>query len=289
MSWRLLILLGFAVLGAGCGGGNDSDDQFLEDTAEAHRGDTPTPSPAVEVPAGPAVTGLELAYGESTERNLVGYIAMPADAAEPLPGVIVIHEWWGLNDNIRAMTERIAAEGYIALAIDLYGGQVAEDPGEAQTYMKEMYSDSEAIQSNLKQAHDYLTQYAFSPRVGTLGWCLGGGVSLNAGLWMPEELDAVVMYYGQVSHDEVQLGGLAMPLLGLFGADDTAIKVADVQRFRNTLSRFGKDATVQIFPGVGHAFANPSGGNFDAAAADKAWEMTLAFLDRTLKNTPAAE
>lgn len=293
MSWRLLILLGFAAFGVSCGGGTDESidssgaEQFLEDTAAAHQDDTPEPSPAAVVPPGRAVLGTELAYGESTERNLVGYVAMPEDAAEPLPGIIVIHEWWGLNDNIRAMTERLAGEGYIALAVDLYGGQVAEDPARAQELMQEMYAAPEAIEANLRQAHDYLTQYAFSPRVGALGWCLGGGVSLSAGLWMPEDLDAVVMYYGRVSDDETELGGLAMPLLGLFGADDTAIKVADVQRFRNTLSRLGKDATVQIFPNVGHAFANPTGVNFNAPAAEEAWAKTLEFLSRTLKDPPA--
>ncbi|MEE8307453.1 MAG: dienelactone hydrolase family protein [Gammaproteobacteria bacterium] len=293
MSRRLLILLGCAVIGVACNGGSDEpsspsdDEQFLEDTATAHQDDTPEPSPATDIAPTRAVVGTELAYGESVERNLVGYVAMPEDAAEPLPGIIVIHEWWGLNDNIRAMAERIAGEGYIALAIDLYGGQVAEDPAQAQEMMQQMYAAPEAIEANLRQAHQYLTQYAFSPRVASLGWCLGGGVSLSAGLWMPEELDAVVMYYGRVTDDEVELGGLTMPLLGLFAADDTAIKVADVQRFRNTLNRLGKDATVQIFPDVGHAFANPSGGNFNAAAAEEAWVKTLEFLTRTLKDVPA--
>lgn len=293
MSRRLLILLGCAVFGIACSGDSNQssdpsgDEQFLEDTATAHEDDTPEPSPAADVPPSRAVLGTELAYGESAERNLVGYVAMPEDAAEPLPGIIVIHEWWGLNDNIRAMAEQIAGEGYIALAIDLYGGQVAEDPAQAQELMQGMYAAPEAIEANLRQAHEYLTQYAFSPRVGVLGWCLGGGVSLSAGLWMPEELDAVVMYYGRVSDDSVALGGLDTPLLGLFAADDTAIKVADVQRFRNVLNRLGKDATVRIFPDVGHAFANPSGGNFNAAAAEEAWGMTLEFLTQNLKDQPA--
>ena len=296
MSWRLIgLLLGSALLGAGCSDTPDEpsdsngDQQFLEDTAAAHQDDTPQPSPAVSVPPARPVLGTELAYGEGAERNLIGYVAMPEDAAAPLPSIIVIHEWWGLNDNIRAMAERLAAEGYIALAIDLYGGRVAETPAEAQELMQAMYAEPAAIEANLRQAHEYLTQYAFSPRVAVMGWCLGGGVSLSAGLWMPDDLDAVVMYYGRVIDDEVQLGGLAMPLLGLFGAEDTAIKVADVQRFRNILNRLGKDATVQIFPNVGHAFANPTGVNFNAVAADAAWAKTLEFLARTLKDDSEAQ
>jgi carboxymethylenebutenolidase len=291
MDWKVMILLSLGGLIAGCGNesrdptSTSGDQEFLEDTAAAHQDDTTAPSPAAEIVPGQAVFGTELAYGEGASRNLVGYVAMPEDAAEPLPGVILIHEWWGLNDNIRAMAKRIAAEGYIALAVDLYGGQVAEDPGKAQQLMAEIFADSAAIQNNLEQAQLYLSQYALSPRVATLGWCLGGGVSLSAGLWMPEKLSGVVMYYGRLVDDPEQLATLNMPLLGLFGANDRVIKAADVQQFRRALNQLDKDATVRIFAGADHGFANPSGVNYNPTAADEAWSMTLEFLTRTLKET----
>ena len=289
MGWKTMILLSLVGLIAGCGSESQNtpsasgDQEFLENTAAAHQDDTAAPSPAAEIAPGRAVFGVELAYGEGAGRNLVGYVAMPEDAAEPLPGVILIHEWWGLNDNIRAMAKRIAAEGYIALAVDLYGGQVAEEPGKAQQLMAEIFADSAAIQANLEQAQTYLSEYALSPRVATLGWCLGGGVSLSAGLWMPETLSGVVMYYGQVVDDPKQLATLNVPLLGLFGANDPLIKAADVQRFRSALTQLDKDATVRIFSGAEHGFANPSGVNYNPNAAEEAWSMTLKFLARTLK------
>ena len=283
---RAWALLSIAI--AACGGepppsdGERTDEEFVADTAGAHEKDTAAPSPAVE--AGPTrpVIGTELPYGESSDRNLVGYLAMPEDAAEPLPGLIVIHEWWGLNDNIKAMTERLAGEGFIALAVDLYGGEVAADPAAAQGLMTELMGDPDAARANLEQAYGYLEQHAFSPRIGVIGWCLGGGYSLRAALWLPDKLDAAVMYYGRVIHDEGQLNALSAPLLGLFGEADQAIPVAQVKRFRSTLGRLGKPATVHIYSGADHAFANPTGRNYQAETAADAWRKTLEFLNRHL-------
>jgi carboxymethylenebutenolidase len=106
---------------------------------------------------------------------------------------------------------------------------------------------------------------------------------LQTALSLPAELDAMVMYYGQVVADEAQLATLKMPILGLFGAEDASIPVASVQVFRVALNRLGKDADVRIYSGVGHAFANPSGGTYDADAAEDAWQRTITFLHRTMR------
>ena len=283
---RCAVLAALVLLVAGCGGEppateNGDAEDFVADTAAAHRDDDTSPSPAAETAPARPVIGSELAYGEMADRNLVGYLAMPEDAAEPLPGLIVIHEWWGLNDNIRAMTERLAAEGYIALAVDLYGGKVAEDPAGAQALMTELMSDSALARDNLAQAYEYLEQHALSPRIGVIGWCLGGGFSLRAGLWLPG-MDAVVMYYGRVIEDKEVLDGLNMPLLGLFGSEDQAIPVAQVQRFRAALGQLEKNADVHIYSGADHAFANPTGRNYDAQTAEDAWRRTQEFLNRHL-------
>ena len=255
----------------------------VEATAAAHSHDTPAPTPLVE--EAPAVPVLEqdLAYGEARSRNLVGFLAMPGDAAEPLPGVLVIHEWWGLNDNIKAMTRRLAGEGYVALAVDLYGGTVADTPEQAQELMAALLAEPDAARANLRQAYEYLEKYAFSPAIGSIGWCLGGGWSLQAALMLPDDLDAMVMYYGQVVTDSALLQSLNMPLLGVFAELDQSIPVRDVQRFRTALNELGKDAEVLIYAGVDHAFANPSGGNYNAQKADEAWATTLAFLNDNLK------
>ncbi len=272
-----------------CGSGDapdataESDRALVENTAQEHSTDTPQPSPVAEVEPGQSVVGRVLAYGEADDRNLMGYLAMPADAAEPLPGLIVIHEWWGLNDNIRAAAERLAGEGYIALAVDLYDGQVATTPAQAQIYMGELMARQDAARNNIRQAHDYLTRYALSPRVGVIGWCLGGGWSLQSALLLEGELDAAVMYYGRVETDEDSLADLSTPLLGLFAGQDQAIKLEDVEAFRATLQRLGKDATIHVYPGADHAFANPSGGNYNEIAAADAWERTVDFLRTRLQ------
>lgn len=252
-------------------------------TAAEPQHDAPVPTPAIDAPPRVPIFEQELAYGESARSNLVGYLAMPQDAAEPLPGIIVIHEWWGLNDNMKAMTRRLAGEGYVALAVDLYGGATAATPDAAQALMSALYADPDAARNNLRQAYDYLEKYAFAPRIATVGWDLGGGWSLQTALSYPGALDAAVMYYGQILTDRDRLAPLTAPVLGFFGGEDASIPVREVQQFRSTLMELGKNAEVLIVPRVDHAFANPSGGNYDARAADETWATTLAFLERHLK------
>jgi carboxymethylenebutenolidase len=285
MRAHFALLAGFALAACDRSGevATEAVAPTVEATAAEHEHDAPTPSPLTA--AAPAVPILEqdLAYGEANGRNLVGYLAMPADAAEPLPGILVIHEWWGLNDNIKAMTRQLAGEGYVALAVDLYGGQVTSDTAQAQTLMAALLGAPDAARGNLRQAYDYLDRYALAPRIGSLGWCLGGGFSLQTALMLPGELDAMVMYYGQVITNPERLAPLSMPILGLFAELDQSIPVRDVQAFRAALNQLGKEAEVLIYSDVDHAFANPSGGSYDAPKAAEAWSATLAFLAEHLK------
>jgi len=268
------------------GAASSSASGTVAATAAEHAHDAPTPSPLAVPPPKVPVLEQELAYGEAQKRNLVGFLSMPKDAAEPLPGVLVIHEWWGLNDNIKAMTRRLAGEGYVALAVDLYGGATADTPEKAQALMTALVSDPDSARANLHQAYEYLEKYALAPRIGSIGWCLGGGWSLQTALMLPNELDAMVMYYGQIVKADSELETLQMPLLGFFGGLDESIPVRDVQDFRQSLQALGKKAEILIYPGAKHAFANPSGGNYDEKAATESWEKTLAFLHENLN--PAA-
>jgi carboxymethylenebutenolidase len=251
-------------------------------TAAEHANDAPTASPLSQVAPERPVLGQHLPYGESGGSNLSGYLAMPEDAAEPLPGVVLVHEWWGLNDNIQAMSRRLAAQGYVVLAVDLYGGEIATTPAQAEALMTRTMTEQEIALDNIRQAYEYLNKYALAPSVGVMGWCLGGGLSLRAALAAPEQFDAAVMYYGQIVTASADLEVLDMPLLGLFGAEDASIPVRDVQRFRTDLRDLGKRAEILIYSDAGHAFANPSGGTYNATAADQAWEKTLEFLAANL-------
>ena len=244
-----------------------------------HANDTTEPSPAAGVAPSRPVVSQTMAYTEHRDELVYGYFAAPADMFEPLPAVIMIHEWWGLNDNIRAMADRLAGEGYIVFAVDMFKGKVASTPGEARVLMMESIEDPDSGKANIRAAFDFVSNTAGAPRIGSIGWCFGGGWSLGTAQLFPEELDASVIYYGQVTADEDALRPIGAPILGLFGAEDTGIKVASVEAFRGSLERLRKNYEVHIYPGVGHAFANPTGINYDAATAEDAWRRTLEFLD----------
>lgn len=282
----MLALSSIAACAVLCGCGS-SEEPAAAATAAApapaaveHQHAAPAP---VETPAVPLLEQT-LAYGEGARSNLVGYLAMPQDAAEPLPGIIVIHESWGLNDDIKAMTRRLASEGYVALAVDLYGGKTAATPEDADRLASDVYADPDAARRNLQQAYDYLEKYAFAPHVASIGWDLGGDWSLQTALLYPGALDAVVMYYGSgVFTDRERLSPLNVPLLGFYGGDDKDIPVRLVQEFRATLLDLGKKAEVLIIPRAAHGFANPSSGSYNERAANEAWTTTLDFLARNLK------
>lgn len=247
-----------------------------------HANDTTAASPAVDLAPARPVISQTMAYTEYKEELIYGYFSAPADMFEPLPAVIMIHEWWGLNDNIRAMADRLAGEGYIVFAVDLFNGKVASTPGEARVLMAQAIEDPEAANQNIRAAFKFVNETAGAPRTGVIGWCFGGGWSLNTARLFPEELDASVIYYGQVTDDEEALRPIGAPILGLFGADDSGIKVDSVRAFETSLGRLRKNFEIHIYPGVGHAFANPTGTNYNAAAAEDAWRRTLEFFARHL-------
>lgn len=229
-----------------------------------------------------AVIAETLPYAEVDEQLIYGHFAFPADMIEPLPGVIVIHERWGLDDRTRALADRIAGHGYIVLAVDLYGGQTADDAAAARELMVGLLENPEPANSNLMQARQFLSESAESPSIGVLGWSLGGSWALNAALLMPDTLDAAVIYYGQVTGNEDHLQALNIPVLGLFGGNDRGVTAASVAEFEAALENLGKEFEMQVYPEAGHAFADPGAPNYNREAAEDAWSRTIAFLDRHL-------
>ncbi len=286
----LTVLLLSSVLFTACGGASPAPDASTEDEAHAarmakeHEDDTTDPSPAVDIAPATPVTQARISYATIDGTEVEGFLARPTRTAGPPPAVIVIHEWWGLNENIEAMTQRLAGEGYVALAVDLYGGVVATDPGEARTLMQSASENAPMLEENLRQAYAYLTGELAAPKVGVIGWCFGGGWSLRTAMLMPEDIDASVIYYGRLVTDEALLAPLAMPILGHFGSEDQGIPNDSVVAFREALTNLGKDAQVYTHQGVGHAFANPTGTNYDAEAAEKAWNQTRGFFEKHLRN-----
>lgn len=253
-------------------GGPAAAESQADAMAREHAGDRPVPAAA----AGEAsrATGGPVRYG-----SFEGYAAQPD--GEPRGGLVVIHEWWGLNDNVREMTRRLAAEGYLALAVDLYGGQVADSPDGARQLMSSATESPERMNDNLRAAYGWLEANGASD-IGSIGWCFGGGVSLRMAMLYPEELDAAVIYYGHLVTDREQLAPLDVPILGIFGGADQGIPVEKVREFESALASLGKPAEIHVYPGAAHAFANPSGTRYDPEAAEDAWRETLDFLERHL-------
>lgn len=208
--------------------------------------------------------------------DVTGFEARP-DNNENYPGVVLIHEWWGLNDNIKQMATKLAAQGYHVIAVDLYNGEVATTPEGARELVTSF--DQEAGVENMQAAVDYLESQG-SERIGSWGWCFGGARSLD--LAKSADLDATVIYYGSLTTDAESLSSVNEPVLGIFGAEDTGIPVSDVNAFSSQLDAQGTQNAVHIYEGAGHAFANPSGDRFKADAAQDAWDKTIAFLNSEL-------
>ena len=257
---------------------SDADRANVDAMSREHASDTTDPSPAVDVAPRRPVVSERLPYGEVDDELVYGHFVFPADMLEPLPAVIVIHEWWGLNDNVRAMADRLAGEGYIVLAIDLYGGKTATTPQQARAQMMSVVEKPAIATENIQKAYEFLSTTAGAPRVGSLGWCFGGGWSLNAAMILGDDLDAAVVYYGQVTDDEDKLSAITAPLIGFFGAEDQGITVDSVQNFESAMARLRKNYEAHIYPGADHAFANPTGNAYNADAAEDAWQRSLDFL-----------
>jgi carboxymethylenebutenolidase len=261
-----------------CGGTGDVEREYADSMAREHRDDAPVSNPASEsAPTAPVSDG-PVDYATVDGERVTGFLARPADQTGPAPGLIVIHEWWGLNDNIRSMAKRLAGEGYVALAVDLYGGQVAEDSDTAYDLMMAANQNPKRAEENLRQAHDYLSGELSAPLVASIGWCFGGSWSLNTALLIPDKLDAAVIYYGQLTTDRDRLATLDMPILGIFGELDQGIPVEGVRQFDSVMDDLDKNARIVIYPDADHAFANPSGRNYQPEAAEEAWQQTVEFL-----------
>jgi carboxymethylenebutenolidase len=211
-------------------------------------------------------------------RTVTGALALPA--AEKAPVVLLFHEWWGLNDQIKAVAAEFAAQGYVALAIDLFGGRVAQDAQQAQQLVGGL--DQAAATDLAVSAVQWLRGHPRSTgKVGTVGWCFGGGWSLQTSIATP--VDATVIYYGNVRRSAQELKTLAGPVLGHFGTQDKSINQEMVAGFEKAMREAGQAERLTVYwYEADHAFANPTGARYDAEDAATAWERTLYFFKKNL-------
>jgi carboxymethylenebutenolidase len=236
---------------------------------------------AVAAAASAAPPGKMTTYASGSE-TVSAYVALPEGAGRK-PAIIVIQEWWGLNDFVKRKADEFAKKGYVAFAPDLYRGKVATDPDTAHQLMRGMPEDR--AMRDLTSAFDSLRSRddVDGARIGSVGWCMGGGYSLALAL-AQAKLAGVVVYYGRLVTDDEKIKSLVPPLLGNFGGQDQGIPPETVREFARKAKASGKDVDFKIYPEAGHAFASSSDPKvFRAADAKDADARTDAFFTRVLK------
>ena len=228
-----------------------------------------------------AADGKPVSY-KSGDETVTGMLYTPAGKG-PFPALVVIHEWWGLNDWVKEQATKLADQGYVTLAVDLYRGKAATTPDEAHELSRGLPHDR--ADRDLMAAAEYLRSLknVAPTRVGSIGWCMGGGYSLDLAIADPR-LAATVINYGHLATLPDSLKNIHAAILGIFGGQDRGIPVSDVKTFEQQMKQLGKPIEVVIFPDAGHAFENPNNKTgYRADDAAQAWTKTVAFLRRTLQ------
>jgi carboxymethylenebutenolidase len=221
------------------------------------------------------IVSTEIVYGQTNDEPHKGYLAKPS-SSQPKSALIVIHEWWGLNEDIHLMANQLAGLGYTALAVDLYDGQTATKPKDAFQLSTNLSNNEATALANLKTAYDYLKNEVGAEKIGIIGWCLGGKWSLRGALMLPKDIDAAVIYYGSLIDDKEKLATLEMPIIGFVGTKDRLHK--QFIAFDEDLKALDKNASIHFYDGARHAFANASGTAYEPVAAEDSWQKTVRFL-----------
>lgn len=231
--------------------------------------------------SGFAANGKTVSY-KSGDETVQGVLYTPAGKG-PFPALVVIHEWWGLNDWVKEQAAKLSDEGYVTLAVDLYRGKVATTPDEAHEIMRGVPEDRAG--RDLHAAFEFLKAQpdVKKDRIGSIGWCMGGGFSLDVALQEPT-LAAAVINYGHLAADTDSIRKINASVLGIFGGQDRGIPVDDVKKFEQALKQHGNKVEIMIYPDAGHAFENPNNKTgYRAEDAADAWKHTTSFLAATLK------
>ena len=214
---------------------------------------------------------------KSGDETVSSYLALPAGGGKH-PAIIVIHEWWGLNDWVKEQAQKYAVQDYVALAVDLYRGKVAANPDDAHILMRGLPDDRGM--RDLEAAFAYLRARpdVNAAKIGSLGWCMGGSWSIKLAVDQPK-LAACAVNYGWLPSEPSLIAKIKAPVLGNFGADDQGIPPKDVKGFETAMKAEGKTTDIKIYDGAGHAFENPNNkqGYRPGAAADADQRMSAFF------------
>ncbi len=223
---------------------------------------------------------------QSNGVTVRAYVAAP-NVKEKRPAIIVVQEWWGLNEHMKDVARRYANEGYVAVVPDLYsrlGNKVTANPNEAGQLMNSLKQEEGLKDLNATVAYVKTYPGVDATRIGVTGFCMGGSYALMLPC-VNRDIKAAVPYYGQVPNPDTPLQQLACPVLYIYGEDDGWITKADVQRLAAALKKYNKPGEVKTYPGAPHAFFNDTRKDvYKAAEAKDAWMRTLAFFKQHLKS-----
>jgi carboxymethylenebutenolidase len=221
-----------------------------------------------------------------------GYLVYPVstnDSQRKLPAVVMIHEWWGLNQNIKDMANLLAKNGFVVLAADLYHGKAIDNTQLAMDLVQAARDNQNSSTANLQAAVKYLSSApnVDNKKIVSLGWCFGGGQSLQLALNSQEHpLAATILYYGTpLVTDNESISKIKWPVLGIFGYKDETISIAEINQFKSSLNESGIKNEIHVYSGVGHAFANPSGDSYAPEETADTWQRTLSFLKKYVGET----
>ena len=271
---RLAFTLAILVAGASCTGDAPPAQFALSDDA----------LPAAILGMAGALRGQSVTYLAGDEAT-VGYLAVP-EGAGPFPSLILIHEWNGLVDRVREVADAMAAEGYVTLAADLYSGRTGSSPDENRALMAEIGADQETMIANLNAAARFLRERDdVTGRVGTLGWCFGGGVALSYALG-GEAHDATAIFYGSLVTDPAILASIDHEVYGSFAEMDTGIPPETVNEFVSALRAVGVENDIHIYDEVNHGFWLRIDGDPELRTEPglDAWQRLKGYLTRTLSD-----
>ncbi|MEL7025355.1 MAG: dienelactone hydrolase family protein [Pseudomonadota bacterium] len=287
---RLFALLICLAILTGCGEKDTATapaDSAPESSADTSEQPADSDQSALREPL--AVAGEMFPYSETDDDLIRGYFAFPETMVEPLPAVIMIHEWWGLTDGVKAAAEELAAQGFMVLAVDMYYGEATNDGAKAGALARQLLEDMESGDENLTAAIKFLKDVAGAPVVAAYGWSQGAQWAVRCAQNNGEDISAVVAYYGQPDTDPTSVEAMSAPVLTIHGGEDSTIPMADVRAFREVAAALGKTVDVMVVLEGINGFASPGDRRFNQAHAERAFDRAVGFLHKNLNAARIAQ
>ncbi|HVC37952.1 MAG TPA: dienelactone hydrolase family protein [Gammaproteobacteria bacterium] len=212
-----------------------------------------------------------------------GYLSQPAEKQSGAPGLILIHMWWGLNQHMRDLADRLARKGYVVLVVDLFDGRTTRDPREAAHLADIADANPNATLANLEQAVSYMTAQQHVNHLGVIGWSIGGRWAFRIASDLPQAFDALAVFYAAPYTEPSQLAPLRMPMLAFFGGRDPFVPAEVVDKFQWAAGLASATLDIHIYPDASAAFDDPDSTAYNPRDAEDAWRQLDAFLARNLK------